>query len=517
MSMNGLGGFAAGMAQGFAATWKPELIEKVRANKEAERQRDEKLTQDMAVERQQAIQKAQELTQKQKIATDKAYTTLTKDYATMAKESPRLAAQMWNAQSDINGFGKYKSFFEANDSEYLMDYGEADKEMIKEIQADISTYNGDGLYKLDKTGVLYSRGSDAEEFKPTGIRAMDVKMLKEQESGLKKSDLLDIVGADGEQDVMSITQYYNMPENERPKLYQKPTSSSSRRDSLQQKEAAAKTLNEAKLNYQQNPTEANAAAVREAEEIYTSTVKGKSEAKEYDEKNEVKTAVMYGRKMSPEAYDPDEALNIELDFKYTDVYQRSSTLKKEEDEFSNAIVTYNQTDRLYNVFSDAVANGEYKSGIIDTSIKTVSSYTPAQFTNLIGLDREDIKKQIGLEGEIGDAVAQYLKGLSGTAASQNEFSRTLSNFIGDSFKQEDTREATIKAFTQKKKVDLDKRAKQLAKRGLVSTAGNWLYKGKTPKKTTGTGTGNSTLTKEAVSSMTKEERIQYLLKESERM
>jgi len=80
-------------------------------------------------------------------------------------------------------------------------------------------------------------------------------------------------------------------------------------------------------------------------------------------------------------------------------------------------------------------------------------------------------------------VATYLKSLTGTASSQGEFARTLSNFIGNAFLPEDMRERKFKVFTEKKGRDLDTMANSLMKRGLIGTAGEHLYGSEKPKET----------------------------------
>jgi hypothetical protein len=263
----------------------------------------------------------------------------------------------------------------------------------------------------------------------------------------------------------------------RVRRIEKPTSSSgsTKRDSLAQKQTVEERVRRAKYNYESNPNEATKEEYYYAKKMYDSTITGVASAQEVDQKSSVKKALTYKDGLSKDTYNPDEAMDVEIDFKFTDAYDKNSKLKAEEDEFNNAVVSYNQTKDLSNIFSQAVKNGTYKSGAVDTSIKTITSYTPEEFSQFIGQDREAIKEQLGLDGQIGDAVAQYLKLMSGTAASQKEAASTLNNFVGGAFLNEDVREKKLKSFVEKKKRDLDVRAKQLTKRGLVHTSGEWMY------------------------------------------
>ena len=324
--------------------------------------------------------------------------------------------------------------------------GKEEEQYIPTNQFDLSGQFNSGNGKFTKTDIFTN--------KKTGV---EVKPINQQEFDTYSNDPNFIRG--------------NKPAE---------SNGSTKRDSLEQKYVVRDDLKKAQAEYNANPTPENAEKLKFQREIYDSQVKGKSEASEYDEKTDIKRTLQYGRSLSPESYSTNEAMDMELDFKYTKAYQQNTKLKNEEDEFNNAVVTYNQTKQLSDALFSAVEDGSYKSGIIDSTIKKVASYTTKDFSSLIKLDRESIKEQIGLEGKLGDAVAQYLKNLSGTAASQSEFERTLNNFIGNDMLNEDIRAKKLMSFTNKKKDDLDKRAKQLAKRGLVSTAGEWLY-GSRPK------------------------------------
>ena len=260
-----------------------------------------------------------------------------------------------------------------------------------------------------------------------------------------------------------------------------------RRDPLMQKNEAYADMVTSEEEYKANPTPENKRFMEHKQDTYTGTVFTKGEATERSEGQIATETMSLGRdfiKTGGKGFDAGKALNEETLFKGTYAYNKNTSLKKEEGAFLEKKVVYEQTRELYDVFSTAVKNGSYKSGLLDTPLKTIKSYSSEEFSTLVGMDRESIKKQIGLEGEIGDGVATYLKSLTGTASSQGEFLRTITNYVGNAFKPEDMREATFKSFTNKKKRDLDTQARSLMKRGLVGTAGEYLYGSSNTTKST---------------------------------
>jgi len=275
-----------------------------------------------------------------------------------------------------------------------------------------------------------------------------------------------------------------------------------RQTPLEQKKETWNDLKAAKANYTNNPSEESKSELDNAKRIYSSLVEGKKEAGEIDDKADAKKATSYGRDIVKDGskYNTETAENLEIDFRYTDAYLKNKPLQKLEDNFEKSTVSYNQNKSLYDIFAKAVDDGEYKSGVVDAAKKAVVKYTPTEFRDLIGLDSEAIKKELGLEGQIGDGVATYLKGLSGTAAAQAEFVRTLNNFVGSNFAQEDVRESIFSNFVTKKKRDTDILAKKLAKRGLAYTAGQWLYG----------EAGTKTMTKQELGKLSPEDRKKWI-------
>ena len=246
--------------------------------------------------------------------------------------------------------------------------------------------------------------------------------------------------------------------------------------SLEQDKQAFADLKAAEKTYQQNPTNDNLRDLEFARDIVTKRTAGVGESGERVEKKDIKSAMAYGKSIAnnPSIYNEDEAIEKELNFRYTDVYNKNISLKDDEKDFNKEVISFNRNKGLFDVFDKAVKDGTYKSGIVQGLRNLAVKYTSKEFTNLIELDRKEIKKIIGIEGQVGDGVAIYLKSLSGTAASQAEFARTLNNFVGKDLTQEDIKQEVFSNFIAKKARDLDVSAKRLAKRGLTNVGGSWL-------------------------------------------
>lgn len=271
-------------------------------------------------------------------------------------------------------------------------------------------------------------------------------------------------------------------------VLKQPIDKKGRQTSLEQDNQAFQDLKSAKATYNSNPTEENLDTLNSKEDIYIKRVHGQGEAKERPEKGSTLKAMSYGKTILEDIskYDYDESFMAELDFTSTDFYNKKGSLKKDETLFNAEIVSFNRNKGLFDVFDRAVKDGSYKSGIIQELQNIAVKFTPEEFTSMLKLDREEIKNRLGLEGQIGDGVAIYLKGLTGTASSQGEFVRTLNNFVGRDMTREDVKQEVFSNFIEKKARDLDVLARSIVKRGLVNTGGEWLARNnkQTKKKDT---------------------------------
>lgn len=356
-------------------------------------------------------------------------------------------------------------------------------------------------YILGKDGMLWERQIENGEF-TNNLITTNYKDYSNRFAGTKYGKtLIDVVGNDG--NPMKVTQAEYFGNRDKYKLYKEPRQGQ-KATAFEQDKQAYSEYKEAQKEYLANPTPENKEKMEYLRDIKTKRSRGVSEAGEEGEKPDIKLATYYGREISKDmsTYDSTKAEDFEINFRYTDAYQKNKSLKDMEDDFATQMVSYEQNKALFDVFDAAVKDGSFKSGILTKAINIVGSIAPKEFTDFIGLDREEIKNRLGLEGQLGDGVATYLKGLSGTAASQAEFIRTLNNFSKGDMTQEDVRATILENFVGKKERDLDVMAKRLAKRGLTHTGGEWLNRNNSKKLN---------ITKERVASMSQEEKKKFLM------
>ena len=257
-----------------------------------------------------------------------------------------------------------------------------------------------------------------------------------------------------------------------------------RATSLEQDKQAWQDEKDAVAAYKKNPTQDNLDEMNFARSVRVKRTLGTGEAGELSERYDIRVARDYGKSIMGDVglYDYDTAEEDETNFMQTDRYNKNTLLKKDEEKFHLAKSSFEQNKGLFDIFDAAVKDGSYTSGIPETIGNVIGAYTNQEFRDFIGLDIKAIKSRLGLEGQIGDGVATYLKGLSGTAASQAEFERTLGNFIGRDMTQEDIKQTVFENFITKKSRDIDVLAKSLARRGLVQTGGEWLTRNKKKKQ-----------------------------------
>jgi hypothetical protein len=102
------------------------------------------------------------------------------------------------------------------------------------------------------------------------------------------------------------------------------------------------------------------------------------------------------------------------------------------------------------------------------------------------MDDEDLRaaySRMRTDGSIGGEVAQYLKDMSGTAASEAEALRTLRTMIGaGTFGSATVKKEVLEQFIEDKSSRLKDEAKSLYRQGYEYTAGSYLYGKKKRKK-----------------------------------
>lgn len=492
--MNGLGGFAGGLAQGFASTWKPELVEKARANAKAEKQRDEKLAAEIDKANKEANIKTKEF--QYKIQQDVA--KWGKDLGA-AKTIPEYNEASKNISMTLQSLGQDRPY-EPLERFTVKTTDGKEKEVValSSLKSMTNLYVAEDGQFVEKYSTF---NGDKEEsvYQPIGAKDMSSRFKGEGDL-LKKSEMVSIIGADGKPTLMTYSEYNALPENQRPELA--PTSSSKNIDpnSIFPKEQLSPE--EVKLYSERGyqPTYAQINADRKSRgtngskrtiqdikvEQYDKYVsiggndtfemwetKIQEKAKTLSQSKIISDTLNFAKGINKDTYNPEAALEQESLFITTSA--NNSKIQTAADDFEKSVTIENQTSSLYNEFKTAVENGTYNSGLIVTTQSKIQEYTgESKFSELLGLSPEEQATRLGLDTKMGDAVAKYVKLISGAAATDAERRTLLNIMFGSEFKDENARLTKFTSFIEKMKNDNTETAKTMLKHRPY-TAGEYLY------------------------------------------
>lgn len=166
------GAFAGGLAEGIERGIKldemqknRELKEKELADKKAKEQQDAIIAgEKRQAEEQEKIKKEQIRLQGLTAEVDEIM------YDTDLPLDVRI--KKYNSQSKTNGLEGRKTIITNQDGiDVVVPYKADMEESIQTVKADIEEWKGNGLYKIDKTGTVYSRPNEVTEFQPVeGLR-----------------------------------------------------------------------------------------------------------------------------------------------------------------------------------------------------------------------------------------------------------------------------------------------------------------------------------------------------------
>jgi len=226
-----------------------------------------------------------------------------------------------------------------------------------------------------------------------------------------------------------------------------------RRDKLEQMDIAWKKAHDKSLSQEErnswmtryNSLTAGAAQVREDKDI-EGTIKAQDIGK----------ALLAG---DVNKYDAKTRQAAEVDFMNTPAYEK--TYKKDYIDFRAKYNSYKYAKNLQTTIDEAIKDGTYKSGAWERFKTAVSKWTGK------GLDREELKKKIMLDAKQDAFVARILKDISGTAASDNEFDRTLGYTVGSGNYDEKARKYIFDANIDKQLQELSIQGEGLVKAGMV--------------------------------------------------
>ena len=219
----------------------------------------------------------------------------------------------------------------------------------------------------------------------------------------------------------------------------------------------------------------------------TKSLFGVSQGQENLDKSDMKKARDIGIELldGKQSYSDDERYVANDNFITTTAYKTNAKLKEKEDLFYKNDRTIKSVGRLSNSLGEAIKSGAFDTGVIANLQQAYGQMVTSGFwRKLSGKTNEEIMKQAGLQGSIGIEVAERLRDVSGLAATDGEFRRTLNQVIGGDFTQEDVKFEILNNFKNKlveRNTDI---GKSLTKRGLVGEVYDvWSQYNKTDTKT----------------------------------
>jgi len=252
----------------------------------------------------------------------------------------------------------------------------------------------------------------------------------------------------------------------------KPTAAgSARRDTLKQlREAAAADLG---YNYwSEVPADKK---LEVSHSINTRMQGGTSQVREDKDVKDIVTSSDIGKKLNSGDNSISSSVRekAEAAFIHTDKYK---TYKKAKLAFDSEYNNYKFTNELNNKLQVAIKSGDYKTGFIDTLKTTVAKYSSTELRGFMGMDEVKIAKKLGLEGSLGRSIAGVLKEMSGTAASDSEFGRTLSYTLGSQYYDEKSQSVLMNNTVNDLKTKLINNGRTLRGVGFVGSVHDKLTK-----------------------------------------
>ena len=163
--------------------------------------------------------KQEERDYKEEVRVKKAFSDSSKQFQAIAPKNSKLASMGYNSTNEKNGIPDRKYTVDTNGENFTFDGSVDESEKWKVIQADLSAYKGEGLYRVSKTGILESRQNDASEFTPTDTRGMSSRMFREMDSDsqLTKTKMIQ-VETDGKIIEKTRDWYDSIPDKDKPKI-----------------------------------------------------------------------------------------------------------------------------------------------------------------------------------------------------------------------------------------------------------------------------------------------------------
>jgi len=174
-------------------------------------------------------------------------------------------------------------------------------------------------------------------------------------------------------------------------------------------------------------------------------------------------------------YDEDTARNNQVTFENLS----KSYDKKEEQKFEAKVNSIDSLNTLKSGIEKGMEDGTYSgNAVMDTIKGAVTKYIPDDYNTMDEADQTKAYDRLMNDSSINAAVAQYLKDMSGTAASEAEALRTLRAMMGGgSMTNIKVRAGSLNRFIDDRTRKVRGEAKSMYAKGYQHTAGKFLYGG----------------------------------------
>lgn len=409
------GAFAGGLASGIQAGQKMVLDQK-KYDAEVKAAEDK-----LKLEGQKLEQEAKD---KQQKAKDRIADGMVKAEEVMAKDLPiESKLSMFNNISKAYQLGTAKTMITdpTSGERFVVDIPQEHLPTVDSIQKDLDIYKNEGNFKIDNTGALYTRPNAESEFTPIGFKGTNAKAFMKED---KPKSLFGVInGKEGfyteEQLANATSQGMNV---ERSKDKPSTTNITVEAQKQQTTDSAFQYIEDIKSD----PTKFNKATANKLEAQVMSTDYGKS-----DIVKQIR----------------NDATDLERSVKSIERLKQDIQSKVDSKQFQNQYETFAKT----------------------LAVK----FAPESWDVLSKDEKDKYYDYLKTKGAMGDALAQYLKSNSGTAASEKEAIRNVTNMFGSSsqFASIGSVNASLDGFLDTKKKALSDIGVQALDNGLPATGG----------------------------------------------
>lgn len=328
-----------------------------------------------------------------------------------------------NNMSKIYKLGTAKTMISdpTSGEKFVVDIPQEHLPTVEGIQKDLDIYKNEGNFKLDNTGALYTRPNAESEFTPIGFKGTNAKAFTKEEK--PKSSFGVINGKEGfyteEQLANATAQGMSV---ERSKDKPANTNITVEAQKQQTTDSAFQYIEDIKSD----PTKFNKATANKLEAQVMSTDYGKSDA----------VKQLRG-----------DALAAERSVKSLERLKTDIQSKVDSKQFENQYTNFAKT--------------------IGTK------FAPDNWDIMSAEDKQKSYELLRTQGAMGDALAQYLKSNSGTAASEKEALRNITNIFGSGsqFANIKSVNESLDGFITNKKSSLMDIGSQALDNGLPATGG----------------------------------------------